>query len=92
MTDKEKAIEKLKNFADHCYPNEEFLMAIKALEQEPNKGHWIRKENEFFVPSRFYPIKEIVSTCSICNARYLGEQKGYKYCPNCGAKMVESED
>ena len=32
---REKAIEKLKNFADHCYPNEEFLMAIKALEQEP---------------------------------------------------------
>lgn len=32
---REEAIEKLKNFADHCYPNEEFLMAIKALEQEP---------------------------------------------------------
>lgn len=54
-------------------------------------GHWIRKENEFFAPSRFYPTKEIVSTCSICNAHYLGDQKDFKYCPNCGAKMTESE-
>lgn len=28
---REEAIAKLKNFADHCDPNEEFLMAIKAL-------------------------------------------------------------
>ena len=32
---REEAIAKLKNFANHCYPNEEFLMAIQALEQEP---------------------------------------------------------
>ena len=32
---KEEAIAKLKNFAEHAYPNEEFLMAIEALEQEP---------------------------------------------------------
>ena len=31
---KEEAIAKLKNFAEHAYPNEEFLMAIKALDQE----------------------------------------------------------
>ena len=30
---REEAIAKLKNFAEHAYPNEEFLMAIKALEQ-----------------------------------------------------------
>ena len=30
---REEAKAKLKNFADHCYPNEEFLMAIDALEQ-----------------------------------------------------------
>ena len=40
---REEAIEKLKNFADHCYPNEEFLMAIKALEQEP-KETWSIKD------------------------------------------------
>lgn len=32
---REDAIAKLKNFADHCQPNEEFLMAIKALSAEP---------------------------------------------------------
>jgi hypothetical protein len=31
---REDAIAKLKNFADHCQPNEEFLMAIKALSAE----------------------------------------------------------
>ena len=30
---REEAIAKLKNFADHCYPNEEFLIGIQALEQ-----------------------------------------------------------
>lgn len=40
---REEAIEKLKNFADHCYPNEEFLTAIKALEQEP-KETWSIKD------------------------------------------------
>lgn len=30
---KTEAIAKLKNFADHCYPNTEFLIAIKAIEQ-----------------------------------------------------------
>ena len=34
MTRKE-AIEHLRNIADHSYPNEEYLIAIKALEQEP---------------------------------------------------------
>ena len=34
---REEAIAKLKNFADHCYPNEEFLMAIKALSAEQKK-------------------------------------------------------
>ena len=32
---REEAIEHLKNMAEHSYPNEEYLMAIKALEQEP---------------------------------------------------------
>ena len=30
---REQAIAKLKNFADHCQPNEEFLIAIEAIEQ-----------------------------------------------------------
>jgi NADH pyrophosphatase NudC (nudix superfamily) len=62
-------------------------MAIKMMEQEPKTGHWIKKEKEFIAPSRFYPIKEIVSTCSICNAHYIGTHEDFKYCPNCGCRM-----
>lgn len=33
---KEEAIAKLTNMMNHCYPNEEYRMAIEALEQEPS--------------------------------------------------------
>ena len=32
---KEEAIKHLQNMADHSYPNEEYMIAIKALKQEP---------------------------------------------------------
>jgi hypothetical protein len=67
-------------------------MSIQALEKEQKIGHWTRKENEFIVPSRFNPIKQIISTCSICGSRYMGIHKDFKYCPNCGAKMVEPQE
>ena len=54
-----------------------FEMTIKALEQEPKTGHWIEDENEMEV------------WCSEC-----GEENDdcSKYCPNCGAKMVEPQE
>lgn len=66
-------------------------MAIKALEQEPRKGHWIDKQHLFDSCS---------AECSFCHKRSDGyihdngfslECKYYDYCPNCGAKM-ENED
>ena len=51
---------------------------IEALEQEPRKGHWIRR-NAFLVPWK----------CSECNY----ESERYEnYCPNCGAKMESEVD
>lgn len=51
-------------------------MAIKALEQEPKTGHWID------------------GVCSECG--YIGDEEvfggKFKYCPNCGAKMVGSQE
>ena len=38
---REEAIAKLKNFADHCDPNEEFLMAIEALSTSEIPNKWI---------------------------------------------------
>lgn len=55
-------------------------MAIKALEQEPKKGHWIY-------------LKHNKAKCSECDDVVLIAQTygNANYCPNCGAKMAESE-
>jgi len=66
--------------------------SLPSVTPQQKTGHWIKEEKEFIVPSRFYPIQEIVSTCSICNAHYTGMHGDFKYCPNCGAKMAESEN
>lgn len=57
-------------------------MAIKALEQEPRKGHWIDCDNSEDYSADGYD-------CSVCgvNAEYATS-----YCPNCGARMVEPQE
>ena len=82
---REEAIEHLKNMAEHSYPNEEYLMAIKSLEQEPKAGHWMKVVDEDDGLGNMTWHHE----CSMCNKSGWGE---YKYCPNCGAKMAESEE
>lgn len=75
-------LEEVKNFDDSMYQfipayNEALDMAIKALEQEPKTGHWVKKSqygNDY---------------CSECDYELLMRGKP-KYCPNCGTKM-ESE-
>ena len=47
--------------------------AIKALEQEPKTGHWIKSDIGG------------AKVCSVCQA-HMG-LSNFKYCPNCGAKM-----
>lgn len=76
-------------------PFEEALdMAIKALEQEPRKGHWIdTKENS--TNTRGQIIHEVI--CSECNGIAYFRSIGNKYiganiCPNCGADMQEVEE
>lgn len=53
-------------------------MAIKALEQEPKTGNWMK--------SNIGGAK----VCSVCNA-HMG-LSSFKFCPNCGAKMVEPQE
>lgn len=53
-------------------------IAIKSLEQEPKTGHWMK--------SNIGGAK----VCSVCNA-HMG-LSSFKFCPNCGAKMVESQE
>ena len=55
-------------------------MAIKALEQEPKTGHWIRmKAYEKW-------------GCSECSTVFRFTFKEHDYCPNCGAKMVNPQE
>jgi len=71
-------------------PSDEMVLTtqnVPSVMPQPKTGLWIKEEKEFIVPSKFYPIQEIVSTCSICNAHYTGMHEDFKYCPNCGAKM-----
>ena len=53
-------------------------LAIQALEQEPKTGHWMK--------SNIGGAK----VCSVCNA-HMG-LSSFKFCPNCGAKMVEPQE
>lgn len=80
----EEAIKKLENFAKHIEPNEEFLTAIKALSAE-NTAEWIIHKDTIGVTKEILYIFE----CSGCG-KCITEQS--RYCPNCGAKMKESEE
>lgn len=64
--------------------NEVFSMAIKALEQEPRKGRWI-KTGDYYTGA--YGSIEYVE-CSCCREDSLEEGD---FCPNCGADMRGEE-
>lgn len=70
----------------HLMITEAFSVAIKALEQQPTRptGKWIEKED--YNLDTYYE-------CSECGADYCieGDILIHKYCPNCGARMEESE-
>ncbi len=58
---------------------------LKASKQEPKIGHWIDNMD----------LGYHVSICSNCNWRGHGDTYliyKSKYCPNCGAKMIEPQE
>lgn len=61
---------------------------IKALEQEPETGRWI--EQEGYDGDTYYDCSECGE--SFCLIDGTPTDNLYNYCPNCGAKMAESED
>ena len=57
-------------------------MAIKALEKEPRKGHWIDHSDEGYVK------------CPICGREFVFLMGGtnLKFCPNCGSQMSYEQE
>lgn len=63
--------------------HKEFVrMSLKALEQEPKTGHWIRTVNYYIGAYDSIDYTE----CSCCHEESLEEGS---YCPNCGARMED---
>lgn len=59
--------------------SEKMRDAVETLEQEPIKGHWIEKPHVYGVVF-----------CSKCGFELRIDNTNY--CPNCGAKMAETEE
>ena len=79
---REEAIAFFKDMNECTYGNLEAVdMAIKALEQEPRKGHWTCDRANVRCSNCGRGYKDFYGKARIAN---------YNYCPNCGAKM-ESE-
>lgn len=57
--------------------------AIKALEQEPRKGHWILGGYDDY----YY----ICDKCKFKASEYYAKPT-YNFCPNCGADMREVKE
>jgi ribosomal protein S27E len=64
------------------------LEPLKETEQEPKTGHWK-------VVSDGYGDNAYICECSECKDTvwvYKDADRKWNYCPNCGAKMTESEE
>ena len=62
-------------------------MAIEALKQpEQKKGKWILCENPIYSSFRISDADPYL--CTVCNMK---NHRQTKYCPNCGARMVEED-
>ena len=67
-------------------------VAIKALEQEPKTGHWEWVQYESNPNIGNWHCSEC-NRLIVCGAiKTANPVRIYKYCPNCGAKMVEPQE
>ena len=93
---REEALSKVKGYLTDLFPLEGYDKVeeiIKALEQEPKTiGHWIEGQTDN--PN----IHNILCSCCCegypskghANSQYTREK--FKYCPNCGARMIELQE
>ena len=65
---------------------------IKALEQEPRKGHWIKYDKDYFTAERLTSAIHSIRECSECHSRISDFYGTMNFCPHCGADMREVEE
>ena len=68
-------------------------MAVEALEQEPKTGHWEWVQYDYNPKLGNWHCSEC--RCVVVECVDKNEKGGiplYKYCPQCGAKMVEPQE
>lgn len=70
----------IKYWENTSVSTEHLCMAVKALEQEPKKGHWYRQTNDYV---DYYE-------CSKCGMA-MGLYDVKNYCPNCGSRNEVEE-
>lgn len=65
----------------------EHLLDLPSVTPQPKTGHWVDR----------FPAKEC--KCSVCdflicisNGSYIDMVGQMKYCPNCGARMIEPQE
>ena len=66
-----------------------FKQILTDIEQMPSA-----EKNEMWIDEGFYAEghSEHAYRCSKCDEHYIGYVGEFNYCPNCGAKMQESEE
>jgi len=85
--EKPTLINEIETVEEAVWLDEALAMAIKALEQEPKIGHWIREliRNK---KGGCIGAKMICSKCGNDNKH----DEYMNYCPNCGASMIELQE
>ena len=77
---------------------EAYIVISKWLEQEPKTGHWVEEKinvggrRVFCSECGSAPPFEYVSDGDVYSASGYGVINKTKYCPNCGARMVEPQE
>ena len=77
VLDVDRTVESYKSLLVECYK------MLSSIQPKPKTGHWIAVENEEMETIGYY--------CSKCDLPMETEEQT-DYCPNCGAKMAESEN
>lgn len=81
------------DYKNKSYSCEKWQCEFESKEQEPKTGHWIESDALLVIGNSetdnfmSIPAKE----CSVCHKPHI-RAYAMNYCPNCGAKMAESED